>query len=79
MPVDFFGQTGLVFILNDLITLLSRSAVIWKMVPLCILWCLWSKRNERCFEDSERSLEDLTAFFFHTFHLDSSLACSFSD
>jgi hypothetical protein len=36
------------------------------MVPLCILWCLWSERNAICFEDSERSLEDFTAFFFYT-------------
>jgi hypothetical protein len=41
----------------------SRSAVVWKMIPLCIMWCLWSERNERFFEDSERSLEDLLHFF----------------
>jgi hypothetical protein len=44
----------------------ARSAVVWKMVPLCIMWCLWSERNERFFEDSERSLEDLLHFFFIT-------------
>ena len=44
----------------------SRSAVVWKMVPQCLLWCLWSERNATCFEDSERSLEELTAFFFYT-------------
>jgi hypothetical protein len=44
----------------------ARSAVVWKMVPLCIMWCLWSERNERFFEDSERSLEDLLHFFFFT-------------
>jgi hypothetical protein len=43
-----------------------RNAVIWKMVPLCIMWCLWSERNGRFFEDSERSLEDLLHFFFIT-------------
>ena len=43
----------------------SRSAVVWKMVPLCIVWCLWLERNERCFEDSKRTLEELTAFFFY--------------
>ena len=43
-----------------------HSAVVWKMVPLCIMWCLWSERNERFFEDSERSLEDLLHFFFST-------------
>jgi hypothetical protein len=44
----------------------SRSAVVWKMVPLCIMWCLWSERNERFFEDSKRSLEDLLHFFLTT-------------
>jgi hypothetical protein len=43
-----------------------RSAVAWKMVPHCIMWCIWSERNERFFEDSERSLEDLLHFFFST-------------
>jgi hypothetical protein len=42
----------------------SRSVVVWKMVPQCLLWCLWLERNVRCFEDFERSLEELTAFFF---------------
>jgi hypothetical protein len=45
------------------------SAVIWKMVPTCILWCVWKERNDRCFEDLERSLEDILASFFHTLYL----------
>jgi hypothetical protein len=44
----------------------SRSAVVWKMVPLCIMWCIWSERNLRCFEDSSRSIEDLLHFFMYT-------------
>jgi hypothetical protein len=43
----------------------SRSSVVRKMVPLCIVWCLWLERNERCFKDFERSLEELTTFFFY--------------
>jgi hypothetical protein len=43
-----------------------RSAVVWKMVPLCIMWCLWVEKNEGFFEDSERSSEDLLHFFFIT-------------
>jgi len=39
-----------------------RSVAIWKMVPTCLLWCVWKERNNRCFEDLERSLEDF--FFF---------------
>ena len=30
----------------------TRSAAVWKMVPLCIIWCIWGERNDRCFEDS---------------------------
>jgi len=30
-----------------------RSAAIWKMVPICIFWCVWKERNLRCFEDLE--------------------------
>jgi hypothetical protein len=44
----------------------SRSAVVWKMVPLCIMWCIWSERNNRCFEDSSRSIEELLNFFLFT-------------
>jgi hypothetical protein len=45
------------------------SDVIWKMVPTCILWCVWKKINDRCFEDLERSSEDILASFFHTLYL----------
>ena len=39
---------------------------IWKMIPICIMWCLWQERNERTFEDKERSMEELKIFFFRT-------------
>ncbi|KAG6694688.1 hypothetical protein I3842_09G061500 [Carya illinoinensis] len=39
---------------------------IWKMIPLCIMWCLWQERNERTFEDQARSMEELRALFFRT-------------
>jgi hypothetical protein len=47
----------------------SRSAAIWKMVPICLFWCVWKERNNRCFEDLERSLEDILASFFRTLYL----------
>jgi hypothetical protein len=43
-----------------------RSAVVWKMVPHCIMWCLWSERNKRYFDDTESSREDLLHSFFTT-------------
>jgi hypothetical protein len=45
----------------------SRSAAIWKMVPTCLLWCVWNERNNSCFKDLERSLEDIFASFFFLF------------
>jgi hypothetical protein len=46
-----------------------RSAAIWKMVPTCLLWCVWNERNNSCFEDLQRSLEDILTSFFHTLYL----------
>jgi hypothetical protein len=46
-----------------------RSAAIWKMVPTWLLWCVWKERNNRYFEDLERSLNDILASFFHTLYL----------
>jgi len=46
----------------------SRSAVVWKMVPCCLLWCLWREGNDRQFEDKERTIEKLISFFFHSLY-----------
>ena len=46
----------------------SRSAVVWKMVPLCIMWCIWRERNDMCFEDKSRSQEELIHLFFFTLY-----------
>jgi hypothetical protein len=47
----------------------SRSASVWKMVPICIRWCVWKERNFRCFEDLENSMENFVTSFFHTLYL----------
>jgi hypothetical protein len=71
----FFSRVGLVWAMpRGVVNLLrswwlggcSRSTVVWKMVPLCIMWCLWSECNGRFVKDSERSLEDLLHFFLTT-------------
>jgi hypothetical protein len=36
----------------------------WKMVPSCLLWCLWREKNHRSFEDLERLSAELESFFF---------------
>ena len=40
-----------------------RSAAVWKMVPTCLFWCLWQEKNNGCFEDLERSLEDILSSY----------------
>jgi hypothetical protein len=32
------------------------------------LKCLWRERNDRQFEDKERTIEKLISFFFHSFY-----------
>jgi hypothetical protein len=44
----------------------QRSAAVWKMVPTCLFWCLCQEKNNRCFEDLERSLEDILSSCFRT-------------
>jgi hypothetical protein len=47
----------------------SRSATVWKMTPTCLFWCLWRERNNRSFEDVEKTPEELLSSFYHTLYL----------
>jgi len=38
---------------------------VWK-IPPCLMWCLWRERNDRSFEDHERTLVELKNLFFTT-------------
>jgi hypothetical protein len=40
------------------------EAAMWKMVPLCFMWCIWREKNDRCFEDHEQTMGDLRDFLF---------------
>ena len=40
------------------------NLVVWRMVPHCVMWCLWRERNVRHFEDCERSVSALQLLFF---------------
>jgi hypothetical protein len=31
----------------------------WRMVPLCVMWCIWRERNARIFEDRELGILEL--------------------
>jgi hypothetical protein len=46
----------------------TRNLVVWRMVPHCVMWCLWRERNARHFEDSERYIVDLKLLFFQTLY-----------
>ena len=43
-----------------------RNSTIWMAVPHCLMWCIWRERNNRHFEDLERSVADLKLFFLKT-------------
>jgi Ca2+/Na+ antiporter len=42
---------------------------VWKMVPTCILWCLWGEMNDRSFEDQEMTMDEILSLFFKTLYL----------
>jgi hypothetical protein len=44
------------------------NMVIWRMVPHCVIWCLWRERNARLFEDCESLVVDIKLLFFQTLY-----------
>ena len=44
-----------------------RKDKAWRVAPLCLMWTLWKERNERIFNDTERSDQALKLFFLYTF------------
>jgi hypothetical protein len=36
--------------------------------PCCLIWFLWRERNDRQFEDKERTIEELISFFFYSLY-----------
>ena len=43
-----------------------RSIDLQRVVPHCVLWCIWRERNSRCFEGNEQSILELKSLLFHT-------------
>ena len=43
-----------------------QSIDLWRVVPHCVLWCIWRERNSRCFEGKEWSTSDLKSLLLHT-------------
>ena len=55
-----------------------RNIVLWRLVPHCLLWCIWRERNARSFEGCELSLLEIKSFFFtHSPRLECSLLSYF--
>ncbi len=46
----------------------QRKMVVWRMVPHCVMWCIWRERNAHHFEDCERSILELKLMFFQTLY-----------
>ena len=45
------------------------AQVIWKMILFCIWWCLWREHNQRCFDDSTMSSNQLQDTFLLSIYL----------
>jgi hypothetical protein len=41
-----------------------QKLVVWRVIPHCIMWCLWRERNARTFEGCELSIAELKLQFF---------------
>ena len=61
----------------------SEAGKIWKMIPQCLMWCLWRERNDRTFNGVEKSILAIKFQFVHTLldwlkasHLDSTMSLS---
>lgn len=44
----------------------SQSDGLWKILSLCLMWCIWTKRNDQSFENNERMIAELKVLFFHS-------------
>lgn len=53
-----------------------HSVAVCKMISSCLMWCIWRGSNDQSFEDSERIVVELKAFFFNTlYHLTVAYDC----
>jgi hypothetical protein len=42
---------------------------VWRLVPLCLMWCLWCERNAWFFEDVETSILELRKLLLNMLYL----------
>ena len=50
-----------------------RHIHVWRLVPHCLIWCIWRERNARSFEGCERSLLESKSLFLHTLWMERGL------
>ncbi len=43
-----------------------RSKEVWGAAPACLIWCIWSEKNQRTFEGVELSIPNLKFVFLRT-------------
>jgi hypothetical protein len=41
---------------------------VWKMDRCLLIWRSWRERNDRQFEDKERTIEELISFLFYSLY-----------
>jgi hypothetical protein len=47
----------------------GRAKEAWRLVPLCLLWCIWRERNSRLFEDRKTSIVELQKRLLNMLHI----------
>ena len=45
-----------------------RNFMIWRVIPHCLMWCVWRERNRRSFENCERSYVEIKYFFLRSLY-----------
>ena len=43
-----------------------KTKLLWSMIPHFLMWIIWTERNVRTFEGSEKSVHELKLLFFQT-------------
>ena len=42
---------------------------VWRMVPLCLIWCIWREHNVQNFKDCERTVIELRVIMFKSLYV----------
>jgi hypothetical protein len=47
----------------------SHAKEVWRLAPLCLLWCIWREWNVRLFEDVGTSMVELRKRLLNTLYI----------